>query len=345
MICEQTQVDLKIKVKKIVAQGVHSLFLCDLLKKTVFKVKPFVLMYHRVLSEYQINGLSIQPGMYVTKETFQKHIRFLKNNFNVLSLNVLLRRLIDRQDLTQCCCITFDDGWLDNYNNVFPILKTFKIPATIFLATGFINTNRWFWPDEMAFYLTKLYNKKDIDDNLPDTLKEFLEKVVIKNESKADWIDRCIGKAKLFNHAQRNMLIRDMKQFINKKPGERLLMNWAEVKEMYESGLISFGAHTANHELLDKIKINKAYIEVLDSIKHIENRIGEKINLFAYPNGNYNIAIQELLKEINILAAFTTKKGFLDYSTSLLEIPRIGMHDDVSNTIPMFLSRILFKCF
>jgi len=69
------------------------------------------------------------------------------------------------------------------------------------------------------------------------------------------------------------------------------------------------------------------------------------VTTFAYPNGNYDENVQHVLQECVFAGAVTTKKGFLGRDTPLMEIPRIGIHEDISNTIPMFRARILLEKF
>jgi hypothetical protein len=73
--------------------------------------------------------------------------------------------------------------------------------------------------------------------------------------------------------------------------------------------------------------------------------VGGKIKTFAYPNGNYNENVMKVLRDCNFECAVTTRKGFLGPETPLMEIPRIGIHEDISNTVPMFRGRILLEIF
>lgn len=118
-------------------------------------------------------------------------------------------------------------------------------------------------------------------------------------------------------------------------------MSWNEVQEMADSGLISFGAHTVSHALLDQLSVEKAHAEIQKSKERIEKRIKKQVNLFAFPNGNYNKKVLAMLQDTQFAAAVTTTRGYIDISSHLLELPRIGIHDDISCTPPLFLWRLL----
>jgi peptidoglycan/xylan/chitin deacetylase (PgdA/CDA1 family) len=123
------------------------------------------------------------------------------------------------------------------------------------------------------------------------------------------------------------------------------MLSWDEAREMSLSGLVRFGSHTVNHEILDQVPLEKARDEITLSREEIEHRLGGTVRTFAYPNGNYSESIRDFLAENGFNAAVTTRKGFLTREMPLMEIPRIAIHEDVSNTIPMFRSRILLRKF
>jgi peptidoglycan/xylan/chitin deacetylase (PgdA/CDA1 family) len=306
------------------------------------KAKAFVLMYHRVLESTNKECIFVQPGMYVSKTTFSSHVKFLKSNFKIISLDELVQRIETGQSLINCCSITFDDGWIDNFTHAFPVIKEYQVPATIFLATNFIGTDKLFWPEELCFYLQQQLTNKL---SLPDSIERVIKKEFFFKNDNIKLLDRIIENVKKLDPDERKNIIDELRSTSSKKSPRRLLINWHEAKTMLESGLINFGAHTANHVILDQVSLFKAEQEIIQSREDIDKNLGLHVNHFAYPNGNYNSALIKILTRVGFKSAVTTRKGRLDNKTSFYEIPRIGVHEDVSNTIPLLIARILMKRF
>jgi peptidoglycan/xylan/chitin deacetylase (PgdA/CDA1 family) len=102
--------------------------------------RSLVLMYHRVLADHEVSP-EIKPGMYVTSHAFERHLAYLADNHDVVGLDDLHEWLHGRRQYSRIpCVITFDDGWVDNYTNAFPLLKKYGLSATIFLITDEIGT-------------------------------------------------------------------------------------------------------------------------------------------------------------------------------------------------------------
>jgi len=90
-----------------------------------------ILMYHSV--DYNPVFFTVKP------EEFQKQMDYLKNKkYNVISFGQLLKYLQNKNIPSKTVILTFDDGYEDNYFNVFPILKRYNFPAAIFLTVGFV---------------------------------------------------------------------------------------------------------------------------------------------------------------------------------------------------------------
>ncbi|UPU37766.1 polysaccharide deacetylase family protein [Geomonas paludis] len=305
------------------------------------KNSAFILMYHRILDERNFPSYYLQPGMYVMSETFEKHVLFLNKFFNILPFEELIVRIQKGKSIRRCCCITFDDGWSDNYFHAYPILKTLGVPATIFLATGYVGTSDTFWTEKISCFLSQngsLLN--DFYNWCPSVLQERCP-----SWKSAPTIDHVIEFLKEQPPSTRERVIASIDfRPLEDNPRNQML-TWEQVTEMYASGLVTFGSHTVNHELLDQVGIAQIENEIILSGKAIESRVNAPVFTFAYPNGNFNAEIQDVLSRNNYVAAVTTKKGMVSNESDLMRLPRIGVHEDVSRSEALLQGRLFLKGF
>lgn len=96
-----------------------------------------VILYHRVTDEVRDN---LTTGI----EQFERQMMLLRRYFQVISLSELLKLSVIPRSSRPIVCVTFDDGYLDNYTNAFPILIRHNIPASFFVSTGLIGTTKQF---------------------------------------------------------------------------------------------------------------------------------------------------------------------------------------------------------
>lgn len=336
----------KLYVKKLISSALSMSGTLTSLEKHCLNNKAFVLMYHRILKLTNLQGVNYQPGMYVSTDSFSKQIAFLKDRFEVVFLEDIVERIINGENVDGLCAITFDDGWRDNFTDAFPVLKASCVPATIFLATDYVGTGRIFWPEELCYYFDRNMVDKPAFDNAPPSYIRFSEEISCFHKCMREtFFDRSIEILKAYSPSDREEILGYFRGMLKADPMPRQMLNWDEVREMLSSGLVRFGAHTVNHEILDQVPLENARDEISKSRGDIEQILGCKVSTFAYPNGNYNESIRDFLAESGFKAAVTTRKGFLARGAPLMEVPRIAMHEDVSNTIPMFRSRILFRKF
>jgi len=335
-----------LQVKYAAAAVLKACGLLSLFEKISVRNKAFVLMYHRVLDLDECQDISVQPGMFVSKKSFDRQLAYLMNKYEIIFVEELAKRIINGDNIDQTCAITFDDGWLDNYTIAFPILKKYKVPATIFLTSGFVGTDKIFWPEELCFYLDVI--EEDFTGYkglLPSVARFFGEIRTFRRQNRVMYFDKCIDVLKGFQAQDRSDVLAYLRENNILLPMPRQMMKWEEVKEMYASGYVRFGAHTVSHELLDQVSTQIAEDEIRTSKNDIEKQVGCSVSSFAYPNGNYRESTLDILENAGFVCAVTTRKGFTDLATNQYKIPRIPLHEDVSKTVSMFAARLLFRAF
>ncbi len=197
----------------------------------------------------------------VQLEDFVRQMEYLKTKkFNLVSLNQLVEWIEGEQAIPEkTVVLTFDDGYEDNCSNVWPILKKYNFPATIFLA-----------PD--------LIGKKAGDS----------KNVVL------DMID------------------------------------WPQIQEMHQSGLIDFQPHGLNHKELCKISLEQVEQEIRGSKNIIEEQLNKTCHFFAYPRGSFNQQVVNILREFGFRAGLSVSRGFVDNNADLFNLPRQSINSQTS---------------
>jgi len=128
-------------LRRFVSFLVYYTGLNSLIRDSKFKSRALVLMYHRVLNEGDASN-HIHPGMYVSSASFERQLQYLKKAYSVIDTNEFAEWLNGNRAFEKIpCVITFDDGWVDNYTNAYPLLMKYRLPATIFIITQEIGNN------------------------------------------------------------------------------------------------------------------------------------------------------------------------------------------------------------
>ena len=258
------------EIKSIIARIANGIGFVDtyaFLRRTITKSQVAILMGHRVSPRSDNwSSSSISP------ETFEKQIRYFVHNYNVISLEKLVEYIKQVKTLPpKSVVITFDDGYKDNYQYAYPILRKYNLPATIFTA-GLIGTGEMFWWDKVKyiFYYT---NIKQLD------LEGFGNYSIQAEPDKKQASSSIIEKMKLISEKEKKTLIEKLivrcKVNIPADIGKKMILSWDEIKEMNRNGIF-FGPHSVNHPILTKIPLDEAKQEIVYARKVIEEKLDKK---------------------------------------------------------------------
>jgi peptidoglycan/xylan/chitin deacetylase (PgdA/CDA1 family) len=295
-----------------------------------------VLNYHRI-DEPENSPDTFLPNISATPEEFQRQMAYLSRWFNVVSLQDVTNWLSINKPLPHhAALITFDDGYLDNYTNAFPILRKFNFPAVIYLTSGHIAADRPFYWDLAAYCF--FHTKRD-HFPFPDGRERKWETQQEKSQILKQWIETL----KRIEESEKDMWVNRIPDLLNvaipKDFFRKLIVNWDQVREMSTNGM-DFGAHTITHPILTRISEQQINQEIKGSKKKIEDEIGRPVSSLAYPNGmraDVNNDVVNITKNSGFMTAFTLLNG----PTSLSEVkknPYIIRRIFISHrhTIPQF---------
>lgn len=281
-----------------------------------------IIFYHRVSARKDCWSVeALDPDI------FEAQIRYLCRNYRILSLRELLASLNVNELPKKAVAITFDDGYKDNYLHAYPILRKYHVPATIFLASGSIGGRDLFWWDKVGYAVWHAGVRR-------------LQLAELGNYQLESDIDRrhaalaILERLKDLPDWRKNLLIGEL---INRAEadipdglGEQLILSWEEVIEMSLNG-IDFGAHTVTHPVLPNLSTGLAKWEIAQSKKDVETRIGKGVHFFAYPDGQFNAQIADIVREVGFIGACADYPSWIRFTANPYELGRIGGGADHGN--------------
>ena len=303
-----------------------------------------VLTYHRVLPDGHPDREHEQPGMYVRPETLEMHLEALRQHFELVHLDDWLEARAGGQALPRlACALTFDDGWRDNHEHAFPVLRQAAAPATIFLVSSMVGGAYSFWPNRLARQLTRSDRPLRLEE-WPAPLRDCLGAAGLAQGARTSpfdpiIVDRAIVACKGFSDAEMHAYL-DQLPSLPQATTARDLLDAAEIRDMAASGLVRFGSHTRRHTRLRAgIRREMLRDEVAGSADDIEHLTGSRPTLFCYPNGDFTPEALELVRD-HYRGAAATIHGWNQSDLDPLLIRRVGMHEDVSARPEEFLARL-----
>lgn len=278
-----------------------------------------VLVYHRVLAERD----PLLPGE-PTADEFEARMRWVAANFNVLPLLDAVRALRDNRLPRRALSITFDDGYSDNYENALPVLRRLNLPATFFIASGFLDGGFMFNDVVIEAVRQACGSELELDD------LGLGRHPLGGAELRSRTIDRILSRLKYFEPERRTHVALQIAKRANARAPAHLMMTSEQVRALPAAGM-AVGAHTVTHPILADIPLERAGEEMAAGRARLEQITGAPVHLFAYPNGtplrDYTPEHSALARELGFEGAVSTAWGAARPGGDLFQIPRFTPWD------------------
>ncbi len=274
-----------------------------------------ILVYHRVLPVAD----PLRPGE-VVAPTFDRQMRLLSRACSVLPLREAIAALGRGTLPARACCITFDDGYADNLTVALPILERYRLPATVFVATGYLDGGLMF-NDAVIEAVARA----------PGTTLDLRElgwglHSIAGAEQRRTLVGTLLARFRYLAPGERDAAVTDLVARVDSGPLPRdLMLTSGQVGELARRG-VEIGGHTVAHNILTTLDDDRARGEIGEGKLRLEALTGKAVSVFAYPNGrpwrDYAGRHAAMLRELGFEAAVTTAHGVARRGFDPYQLPR-----------------------
>ncbi|WP_374661034.1 polysaccharide deacetylase family protein [Inhella sp.] len=283
-----------------------------------------ILIFHRVHATPD----PMFPGE-VDVPRFREILGWVKDAFQVLPLDEAVQRLHQGTLPARAAAITFDDGYLDNHQQALPLLEEAGLSACFFIATGFLDGGRM-WNDTLI-EAARRSTLDALDVRALSTAYADLDPLPLGSwDERRSAAEQLIRRTKYLPLQERLDLVAEVARISAAILPDDLMMSSAQLRDLRARGMV-VGAHTVNHPILARLPLDEARSEISTGREVLEDLLGERIGLFAYPNGkpgeDYLPEHARLVRELGFDAAVTTAPGAARWGQDLMQIPRFTPWD------------------
>jgi len=295
----------------------------------------YIMCYHRVVSPAYAAQHNLHHSMWVSPETFARQLQWMQKIGDIVSLDTIMDEHAPQNK--PWFCLTFDDGWLDNYEYAFPVMKSCSVQATIFVVSDAINTGNLFWVDEFIEKTLASF----AEANLQQILSWAKSRLAMRDETLAkpfsELLNTVIEALKELSTDTRRAAILDFYALfhIDPAPIKGRLMNWEQMREMQGAGF-DFQSHTHTHEIFSRITPDMMRFELSESKAQIESQLGNSCQHFCYPNARYNPDYSHLIGEAGYRFGYKIDNEPLRFPVDRFLVPRMLVCENYSR-VPGYL--------
>ncbi len=289
-----------------------------------------IAMYHGFTAATAHPGIENHEQKHLPLPEFERQLAFLKAHHSVVPLAEVVRAMTTGAPLPRrAAVITIDDGYQSVYRVAYPVLKRLGLPASVYLATAFVDERQFLWTDRVEYAV----NHASAGD-LAVTIGANAVRLTLNSRESRIAADRTLrSRIKALPQASLDRAVDDVERAAGGSVADAASaihepMLWSEAAEMQKSGLITFGSHTHSHVILSRCDAAHTARELKQSKAIIETRLGVPCEEFCYPNGrrgDFTAATGALVRDAGFHSALTTVYGRNSRGANPFELRRYNL--------------------
>ncbi|MBO6507392.1 MAG: polysaccharide deacetylase family protein [Roseibium sp.] len=255
--------------------------------------------------------------------------RIRANGYEIIAMDEAVDLLKSGYGNHRYAVLTFDDGYKDNLEIAYPILKELNAPFTVFITSGLVDRTSELWwlaleriiaeNDEVVF--TQAGEESGIPCRTVEEKSACFDKIV-------DHLTLEVGEL------DQRKIIRALAGIYGidlEALASEMVMSWDEIRQLASDPLVTIGAHTHDHFAMARLETSGARADVLKGMERLEQELGQRPKHFAYPYGkSHAVSLRdaELLREIGFASSVTTLPGVLQSANARdpMMLPRVSLN-------------------
>jgi len=263
---------------------------------------PTILMYHSVCAPEYASWIA--PRNRLEPSLFEEQMRFLARHRHVVDMEALLDMLSSGARIAAgTVAITFDDGYLDNLLVAAPILARYDLPATLYLATGYVGRGENQWSD--VLYASIVHRTRN-------ALGPAAGSHSLDTAHGCEGAYRAIGEQLLVSeYPRRTRILNEVMESLRPAdPAPRLTLTWDDVRTLVRQyPRIELGVHTADHVDLTAMPIESAVAEMSRCVEDFRRELGRRPLHFSFPYSRAHSTLYKRLPDLGLISAMTSAQG------------------------------------
>ena len=327
--------------KQLIKAGCGWLYLNNPAGRHRLQGSGAILMLHRVVADDSRAALPHRASLCIGARAFEHLLLWLRQHFDCVPLAELLDAPGQAGQRPRLA-LTFDDGWRDNATQAFPLLKKHGVPASIFLSTDFIGSDRRFWWEALGETLWGSFGEAP-RQQLAQRLRELqlAPPAALFESGAAHPRSHCLAQ---FLQQLKGLPAQTLQALADScpVPAEPHALDWWQVRAMEASGLVRFGPHGASHAILTGLDGRDLADELCRSREALESHCQAPLPIYCYPNGDHDARVCDALRRAGYLRALGTHTGLLRAPLGdSLSLPRIGVSQQSAQRPNLLAWRLL----
>lgn len=294
----------------------------------IFRGVGCVFALHKIATTTEWNQFGpMSRYLSISEELFEMMIRVLTGmGYEIVTMTEVYSRLSAGCSSRPFVCFTFDDGYRDNYQVAFKISRKYKVPIVVYVTTGLVDQSAAEWWRGLEVLIAARSELR-----VPNGCKIMKARTGQEKTACYQHLTKILDAAPVGRKEDILNWLGEENSFDLWGPIRSLSLDWDLMREMQESGLVEFGAHTVRHLSLASLGEAAVAEEMSSSAHRIGSQLGVPVRHFAYPYGTPEHAGERefrICRDLGFHTGVTTRHSTLTlgHGSSMHALPRLTLN-------------------